>query len=75
MHVYLCFKVSIDSIPPSDEKKRTDRGMMTDLLTINWTAIYESLECFSKNRIEGFLDVEIKDAISKSEGYALLEAL
>lgn len=47
---------------------------MTDLLAVDWTSIYETLECLSKDGIKGFLDVEVKDTICKSESYALFKA-
>jgi hypothetical protein len=73
MHVYFCFEVPIDLVPPSYKVKRADRRMMANLLTINWAAIDEALECLSKDRIEGFLNIKVKNTISKSECYALFE--
>jgi hypothetical protein len=48
--------------------------MMADLLSVDWTPINETLVSFSENRIERFLYIEVENAVSKSEGYALLKA-
>lgn len=48
--------------------------MMADLLGINGAAINKSLKSLSKNRIEWFLNVKVKNAVGKCKGNTLFES-
>lgn len=48
---------------------------MADLLSVDRTPIDESLESLAQNRVERLLDVEVQDAVCKSKGNTVFEAL
>ncbi len=48
---------------------------MADLLGIDWTPINESLEGFSQDGVESFVNIEIKHTVCKSKSNAILESL
>ena len=48
---------------------------MADLFSVDRTPIDESLESLAQNRVERLLDVEVQDAVRKSKGNAVFEAL
>ncbi len=75
MDVDFGLKVAIYSISSPQEVDGGDRRMVTDLLCVDGTAIDESLEGLSKNRVEGFFNIKIKDAVGKGKSNAVLESL
>lgn len=74
MQIYFCLKISINLISTTNEIKRTDRWMVTDLFCIDWTPINETLVSFSQNRVESFFYIEVENAVSKGKSYALLKS-
>lgn len=49
--------------------------MMADLFRIDGTSIDEALEGLAKDRVEGFIDIEIQHTIGKGKGHAIFEPL
>jgi hypothetical protein len=74
MKVDFCLKISIDSISSSNEIKRSDWRMMADLFSIDWTSLDKSLKGFPQDRVEYLFYIEVKNAITKSKSYAILES-